>query len=394
MAEPRVVRRLAVAVILAAVLGGCAHVPETTPDRAILRVVPVDQWPALVDDLDGENLSAACEPSLAYLNRIPADRVFTFGDLTRTGGALAAGVRRICEIAATPAAQRQRMLQDEFLLVKSAGRDGAGEVFFTGYYEPLLDARRDPSPPFDRPVYGVPDDLVTVDLADFGVEADRTRIVGMVENRRLVPYRDREIIDFGDGLTDQADVLGWVDDPVDVFFLHVQGSGTLVFEDGSRIRAGYATTNGRPYRSIGRLLIDDGLVSREDMSMQAIRGYLEQHPEELPRVLGFNPSYVFFRALPAAGGPLGCYGEPVTGGRSIATDRALFPAPIMAWIRATVPTAEGGDEPIARFVLNQDTGGSIRGPGRVDLFMGQGDEAGEIAGRTKHLGELYFLIPK
>jgi membrane-bound lytic murein transglycosylase A len=394
MGEPRSVRRLAVAAFLAVVLGGCAHVPETPPDQGILRVVPVDEWPELVDDLDGADLLAACEPSLAYLNRIPADRVISFGEFERTGGALAAGVRRACEIAAEPVAERQRVFQDEFLLVKSVGRDGAGEVFFTGYYEPLLDARREPSPPFDRPVYGVPEDLVTVDLRDFGVEADRERIVGMVEDRRLIPYRDREAIDFGGGLTAGADVLGWVDDPVDLFFLHVQGSGTLVFEDGSRIRAGYATTNGRPYRSIGRLLIDDGLVSREDMSMQAIRGYLEERPEELPRVLGFNPSYVFFRELPATGGPLGCYGEPVTGGRSIATDRALFPAPIMGWIRATIPTADGGDEPIARFVLNQDTGGSIRGPGRVDLFMGQGDGAGEVAGRTKHLGELYFLIPK
>ena len=394
MGENRSMRRLAVAAMLAVMLGGCAHVPEAPRDQAILTVVPIDEWPALVDDLDGADLEAACEPSLAYLNRIPADRIFTFGELQRTGGALAAGVRRACEVAFMPAAERQRVFEDEFLLVKSVGRDGAGEVFFTGYYEPLLDARREPAPPFERPVYGVPDDLVTVDLSDFGVEADRSRIIGMVEDRRLIPYRDREAIDFGGGLTAGADVLGWVDDPVDVFFLHVQGSGTLVFEDGSRIRAGYATTNGRPYRSIGRLLIDDGLVSRENMSMQAIRGYLEQHPEELPRVLGFNPSYVFFRELPATGGPLGCYGEPVTGGRSIATDRTLFPAPILAWIRATVPTLDGGDEPISRFVLNQDTGGSIRGPGRVDLFMGQGDEAGEIAGRTKHLGELYFLIPK
>jgi membrane-bound lytic murein transglycosylase A len=160
------------------------------------------------------------------------------------------------------------------------------------------------------------------------------------------------------------------------------------------VRAGYAGTNGRIYRSIGRLLIDDGLVSTGEMSMQAIRSYLEDHPEDLRRVLSFNPSYVFFRPLPAVGGPLGCYGEPVTGGRSIATDRRLFPAPVLAWIRTSVPTSAGADESLAGFVLNQDTGGSIRGPGRVDLFFGRGDEAGELAGRTRHLGELYFLIPK
>ncbi len=251
-----------------------------------------------------------------------------------------------------------------------------------------------PSPDFKHPVYVIPEDLVTVDLRDFGIAAEGRRIIGRVDKQRLVPYFDRDDIDFDARLAAGTEVLGYVDDPVDVFFLHVQGSGTLVFPDGERSRAGYAATNGRAYRSIGRLLIDDGLVSREEMSMQAIRAYLEENPDDLRRVLAFNPSYVFFRPLPAEGGPLGCYGEPVTGGRSIATDRSLFPAPVMAWIKTSVPSLDGDDEPLARFVLNQDTGGSIRGPGRVDLFFGQGDDAGEVAGRTKHLGELYFLLPK
>jgi len=394
MIDAHSVRCIVVAIGFTAMFGGCTHVPDPPRTDAVLDLVQVDDWPDLSDDLDGVDLAAGCAPSLAYFDRVPADRVFVFGDIERTAAELSAGVSRACEIAAMPSNLQQEEFENEFLLLRSVGRDGAGEVLFTGYYEPLLDARPERRPPFDQPVYGVPGDLVTVDLREFGIDDDRARLIGRVEDRRLVPYLVREEIDFGEGLGSEVEVLGWVDDPVDVFFLHVQGSGTLVFADGSRIRAGYATTNGRPYRSIGKLLIDDGLVSREDMSMQAIRGYLEDHPEELQRVLGFNPSYVFFRALPSQGGPLGCYGEPVTGGRSIATDRGLFPAPIMAWVRATIPTVDGGEEAIARFVLNQDTGGSIRGPGRVDLFMGQGDEAGEIAGRTKHIGELYFLIPK
>ena len=303
---------------------------------------------------------------------------------------------RACEIVVTSATDEERVarLQSEFLLLRSVGRDDEGEVLFTGYYEPLLDARRQPAAEFTHPVYVIPDDLVTVDLRDFGFSTDDRRIIGRIDKQRLVPYFDRDDSDFEAALAAGTEVLGYVDDPVDVFFLHVQGSGTLVFPDGGRSRAGYAATNGRAYRSIGRLLIDDGLVSREDMSMQASRAYLEDHPEDIRRVLAFNPSYVFFRALPAEGGPLGCYGKPVTGGRSVATDRGLFPAPVMAWITATVPSLDGGVEPVARFVLNQDTGGSIRGPGRVDLFFGQGDEAGELAGRTKHIGELYFLLPK
>ena len=384
------------AMAVAVLIGGCVHKPVETPPSATLETLDADGWPSLIDDLDPASLLAACAPSIDYLERIPPDRIFTFGPVERSAAELASGTRRACEViaASTGDEERRRTLQDEFLLLRSVGRDGRGEVLFTGYYEPLLDARSEASGSFNNPIYGVPSDLIAVDLRDFGVKTDAPRIVGRVDQQKLVPYHERDAIDFSEGLPVDAEVLGYVDDPVDAFFLHVQGSGTLVFPDGERKRAGYAQTNGRPYRSIGRLLIDDGLVSREDMSMQAIRAYLEEHPDDLRRVLTFNPSYVFFRPLPAEGGPLGCYGEPVTGGRSVATDRRIFPAPVMAWIRTSVPSPDGGDQPLARFVLNQDTGGSIRGPGRVDLFFGQGDEAGELAGRTKHLGELYFLLPK
>lgn len=209
-----------------------------------------------------------------------------------------------------------------------------------------------------------------------------------------MPYPDRAAIDFGEGLAAAAPVLGYVADPVDLFFLQIQGSGTLVFEDGSRKRAGFAVANGHPYKSIGKLLIDEGLVSREEMSMQAIRTFLAENPEEVRRVLSYNPSYVFFRPLDTTDGPLGCYGVPVTAGRSIATDRRLFPAPVMAWIEGTMPSDDGGEVEFARFSVNQDTGGAIRGPGRVDLFVGAGDEAAAIAGRMKNDGRFYLLLPR
>lgn len=387
-------RSLAVVGVAALALGGCAQRP--TPPAAVLEIVPAAEWPALTDDLDPESLEAACRPSFEYLEAVPPSEAISFGPIVRSAAELALGTRRACEIITESVTEeeRQRALQDEFLLLRSAGRDGWGEVLFTGYYEPLLDARSEASGSFEYPVYGVPSDLVTADLRDFGIANDPSRIVGRIDGKQLVPYDERDAIDFGAALADDVPVIGYVDDPVDAFFLHVQGSGTLVFPDGNRVRAGYAETNGWPYRSIGRLLIDDGLVGREEMSMQAIRGYLDDHPEEIRRVLAYNPSYVFFRPLSADGGPLGCYGEPVTGGRSIATDRRLFPAPVIGWINAVVPAPDGGEESISRFVLNQDTGGSIRGPGRVDLFFGQGGEAGELAGRTKHFGELYFLLPK
>jgi membrane-bound lytic murein transglycosylase A len=360
-----------------------------------LRVVPPGEWPLLEDDLDPGGLVAAMEHSLSYFDALPQDRVFNFGVEERTAGQLAAGVRRFQELVRDEPDREllTRVLKEEFVLLSSVGRDGRGEVLFTGYYEPLIEARREPESPFEHPVYGVPDDLVTVDLEAFGLEKPPRAVVGRVENHELIRYADRGEIDFGSGLEGPAPVLGYLADPVDVFFLQVQGSGTLIFPDDTRLRAGYAASNGWDYRSIGRLLIDDGLIPREEMSMQAIRAYLAARPEEIERVLAYNASYVFFRPLESEGGPLGCYGVAVTAGRSIATDRRLFPAPVVAWIEGTMPGPDGEQQRFSRFVVNQDTGGSIRGPGRVDLFIGAGDEAAEIAGRMNNPGRLYLFLP-
>jgi len=382
------------AVVVCVMLAGCAsRVPSTV--ESPLRTVPPGEWPTFVDDLDPEGLIAAMEQSLSYFDALPQDRVFTFGFEERTAGQLAAGARRFMQLVRDERgpASLTLALKQEFILLRSVGRDGRGEVLFTGYYEPLLEARRGSESGFEQPVYGVPDDLVTVDLEAFGLEKSPRAVVGRVEDHELVRYADRGKIDFGDGLAHAAPVLGYLADPVDVFFLHVQGSGTLIFPDDTRLRAGYAVSNGWEYRSIGRLLIDDGLIPREEMSMQAIRAYLAAHPEEVERVLSYNASYVFFRPLESEGGPLGCYGIPVTAGRSIATDRRLFPAPVPAWVEGTMPGPSGEQISFSRFALNQDTGGSIRGPGRVDLFIGAGEEAAEIAGRMNNLGRLYLFLP-
>lgn len=382
------------AVAIGVVLAGCGSRVRPAVESP-LRLVPPGAWPEFVDDLDQERLDGAIEHSLSYFDALPEDTVFTFGLEERSAGELAVGIRRFQQLVHDEPDPRRlaRALKEEFILLRSVGRDGHGEVLYTGYYEPVVEARRFPKPPFEYPVYGIPDDLVTVDVEAFGLSKPPRTVVGRVEGHALVPYADREEIDFGRSLRAPAPVLGYLSDPVDVFFLQVQGSGTLVFPDGTRLRAGYAVSNGWEYRSIGKLLIDDGLVPREEMSMQAIRAYLAAHPEDLERVLAFNPSYVFFRPLKTVDGPLGCYGVPVTAGRSIATDRQLFPAPVIAWIEGTMPGLDGNQRQFSRFAVNQDTGGSIRGPGRVDLFIGAGDQAAEIAGRMNNPGRFYLLLP-
>ncbi|MCP4230942.1 MAG: murein transglycosylase, partial [bacterium] len=189
----------------------------------------------------------------------------------------------------------------------------------------------------------------------------------------------------------------WIDNPVDVFFLQIQGSGIVYLDNGEKVRVNYAESNGHPYRAIGRLLLDKGVLTRENVSMQSIRKYLADHPGEMEEIFNYNPSYVFFREV--AEGPVGSLGVPVTPYRSIATDRNLFPRGALCYIETEVPVFDEDGQvkewkPYRGFVLNQDTGGAIRTPRRVDLFTGHGDASELVAGHMKQKGMFYFLIKK
>jgi len=218
-----------------------------------------------------------------------------------------------------------------------------------------------------------------------------------MRNGELVPYYSREEIDQKRVLEGRGLEIAWLKDPVDLFFLHVQGSGQILLTDGSALRVGYAASNGRPYRSIGRLLLDEGKIPEGEMSLSALVEYLHRHPEEQTRILNHNESYIFFRVV--ADGPLGSLDQVLTPGRSVATDPRLYPPGALAYLvsRKPVPGAADGEiawEPMERFVLNQDSGGAIRGPGRVDLFWGSGANAGRLAGKIRQPVRLFFLLKK
>ncbi len=275
---------------------------------------------------------------------------------------------------------------------------------FTGYYEPSLHASRRRHGAFRTPLYAQPADLVEVDLGAFRDDLAGIRIAGRLDGRRLKPYFDRSEIQSG-ALSGRGLELYWVDDPVDAFFLQIQGSGRLVLEDGSVVRVGYAGQNGHPYHAIGRDLIDRGDLTAETVSMQSIRAWLDAHPEEAREVMARNASYVFFRTLDGPG-PVGSQGVPLTPGRSLAVDAGFLPlgAPVWLATRAPVPAlpaatpgaaqAPPSDRPVHRLVVAQDTGGAIRGPVRGDLFWGPGDEAADVAGRMKHPGRMWLLLPR
>jgi membrane-bound lytic murein transglycosylase A len=240
-------------------------------------------------------------------------------------------------------------------------------------------------------LYGKPADLVTTPG-----DAGETR-PGRIEQGRVEPYYSRREIDEHGALQGRGLEIAWLGDPVEVFFLHIQGSGIIRLPDGGELNVGYAGQNGRPYRSIGRLLIDSGEIAKEEMSMQRLRRYLADYPNRQSDVFAYNESYVFFRVNPQ--GPLGSLEVPVTAGRSIATDSQLFPKGALALVRTEIPIIDGagqlaGWRPVTRFVLNQDTGGAIRGVKRADYYFGSGAAAGDLAGYMNRPGRLYFLTLK
>jgi len=270
--------------------------------------------------------------------------------------------------------------------VSNAGhRDG----LFTGYYEAELKAAATPTAPGATPLYRVPDDLVTVDLALFRADLKGEKLVGRVEKGRLVPYLTRKEIE-GGALADRGLELVWAADPVDAFFLQVQGSGRVILPDGRVQRVGFAGSNGHPFYAIGRALIEEGIVSREESSMQKIRDWLRANPEKAREVMQRNARYIFFRSIDGEG-PIGAQGVALTPGRSLAVDSALLPLGVPLWLDTTWPAT---DKPLQRLMVAQDVGSAIKGAVRGDFFWGSGEPALAQAGRMKQTGRYYLLLPK
>jgi membrane-bound lytic murein transglycosylase A len=268
--------------------------------------------------------------------------------------------------------------------------DGKETGLITGYYVPDLKGSRTPSERYAWPLYQAPDDLLTIDLGEVYPELKNYRLRGRLVGRRVVPYWSRGEIDGEQALLQGKELL-WADDPVELFFLHIQGSGRVSLENGERVMVHYADQNGHPFRSIGKLLIERGEMTREQMSMQAIRAWALRNPERVRQLLAENPSYIFFSELPAADQPPpGALGVPLTPGRSLAVDPRSIPLGAPVFLATTWPNSS---EPLRRLMVAQDTGGAIKGEVRADFFWGMGDEAGALAGRMKQSGRMWVLFP-
>jgi membrane-bound lytic murein transglycosylase len=265
-------------------------------------------------------------------------------------------------------------------------------VLVTGYYQPDLPASRTHAQRFRYPVYRTPDNLIDVELDQFCPACSGRVAQGRVRDGKLVPYYTRAEIDAG-ALAGKDYEIAWLDDPVEAFFLHVQGSALLRFDDGVQMQISYSSSNGRPYTSIGRVLIEQGKMSADAVSLTSLKGYLRAHPEEQADIMAMNQRYIFFR--PVITGPIGSLGVPLTGGRSIAADPAVYPPGALVFLRIGPRDAAAADTPPAfsRFAVIQDTGTAVTGANHVDVYWGSGATAEALAGDMRNPGELYLVLP-
>jgi len=366
------------------------------PEADLIRMAKAE-YPDFADSLFLDNLTHGITKSLAYLNRVPAERTFRFGKDTYSALHLIRSLEVLRDAAEKrpDAAALNRLIAERYRVYRSIGGPETGAVLFTGYYEPHLQGSLTPDDRYRYPVYAMPADLLVIDLSPFAAKFKGQRIVGRLKGNTVVPYLDRRAIEADKDFARKADPIAWVDNRIDLFFLQIQGSGRIYLKNGSFIRVHYHGANGRPYRSIGRLLIDQGKIPQEEMSMQRLKAYLQAHPDEVDAVLNYNPSFVFFKT--ETSGPIGAMGVDLTPGRSVAVDRRVFPMAAPAFLKTQIPVVDGSGR-IDRWIdfsalaLNQDTGGAIRGPGRVDIFWGNGPYAEIAAGHMQQKGNFYLLI--
>jgi membrane-bound lytic murein transglycosylase A len=303
----------------------------------------------------------------------------------------------VCSLAASIPANPSagiltKFFEDNFVPYQVFNPDGSNTGMVTGYYEPLLYGSRTLTTRYRYPLYKIPDDLIVVELGDVYPELKNKRLRGRLEGNRIVPYLDRGGIESPYAQPLKNKELVWVEDPIESFFLHIQGSGRVQFEDGTSMRVGYADQNGHPFRSLGRALIDKGELTLAQTSMQGIKAWARANPQKVVEFLNGNPSYVFFKELPAdLTGPIGTLGVPLTAERSIAVDSRVIPLGSPVYLATTYPSSK---KPLNRLMLAQDTGGAINGAVRADFFWGFGDAAGKQAGTMKQSGQMWVLLPK
>jgi len=397
--------QVAAAIVLSAGLAACAPGLFQIPEPPLLQPPPetstgvsqmsLQRLPfTVVPGWETSDLPGMMPTFLRSCDRIsrrPADAAF--GDNRLFGTVAEWNV--LCEDARAAAGRNENVLRYFFesrfepYLVSDKGNS---EGLFTGYYEAELRGAWKPDSRYSVPIMARPDDLIAVNLGKFRAEWTGKNIAGRIVGDKFEPYPSRADINAGALAGRQLEIL-WVDNPVDAFFLHIQGSGRVLMDDGGYVRLGYAGRNGQRYVAVGRELIAAGIIAQKDVSMQTIRAWMAENPVAAMALMNKNPSYIFFRILEEAE-PVGAQGVSLTPGRSLAVDNKFIPYGSILWLDTTDPRDPGGGTPLRRLVVAQDTGSAIKGPVRGDLFWGFGKDAAAAAGVMKERGSYYVLLPR
>lgn len=351
-------------------------------------------------------LIKAAQKAIKHLQSLPPTKVVRLAGRDYAPAALIDSAEEIVRIAKTAkdAGEFDARVRAGFDAFQSAGLDGQGRVVFSSYYQPTLKASLKKAPGYSYPLYKRPADLVEVDLASFGKNGNGGDpvVLGRVgKDKRVTPYWTRDDIDRRKALAGKGLEVAWLKDPLDVMDLHVQGSGILKLAGGREVLVKYAGTNGRPFNSVGLTLVKSGVMTREEITFAKMRDYLRANPDAESWILATNPRYTFFEVapLPEDGEPFGAAESSLVPARSIAVDPALFPLGALAFFTTTSPQADKsgrvlGFFPTARFAFALDTGGAIKGPGRIDIYAGHGAQAEATARGQWADGKLYFLVKK
>jgi membrane-bound lytic murein transglycosylase A len=387
--------RAALAGVSLAALSACTLPNGAELGPATLQPVAMTQLPGWGEAKPAEAL-AAFVASCQRIQYFPPDQTLGGAGLAATLGGKAGLWGGVCSAAkSVPPSDDAgaRTFFETYFQPYLITQGGSANAKITGYYEPEVQGSAMREGQYQTPLLGLPPDLVTIDLGAFDSAKAGKTVVGRLDGNHVVPYYDRFQIENG-AINADALAIAWVADPVDAFFLQIEGSGRIDLPDGSLMRVTYAGKNGRPYVPIGRIMVQQKLLAPNGVTEQSIRAWLEAHPDRARAIMDTNPSYVFFRTAPQladSAGPPGALGVSLTPGRSVAVDKRFLPLGAPVWLVTTDPVTHA---PLERMTVAQDLGSAITGPLRADLFFGSGNKAAVSAGAMDADGQLYVLLPR
>jgi len=363
------------------------------PTHPPLVRLAAEDYPVFSDNVDRDDLIRALKDQISYFARLKKPAQYALGGESISSETIRITLERFLYLLEEDNEKDlNQLIQTTFDLYQSTGENGTGIVTFTGYYLPLLEGSLKAEGTYSYPLYRQPDDLIMKEVPSSGMRTAVRR-----ENGREYPYYTRKQIDQEGVLAGKGYEIAYLKDPFDSYLLHVQGSGILLLPDGTKLHLHFGGSNYHPYRSLREEMLKDGILHPDNASMESIRSYFEQHPHKLQTYLNRNKRYTFFSIW--GNTMIGSLGVPLTPGRSIAVDKQIFPAGALSYVITTIPSVnplykKGTTIPWSRFVLNQDEGGAIKGPHRVDIFWGTGTKAEYIAHHMKQPGKLYYLVLK